>query len=265
MIDASLDDYSRSSEAWERGPARLVYDELARQLVAMSPIDLAERTALDVGSGTGAATRALEAVGANAFAVDGAVGMLQWERAHRPACAAGEATNLPFAAESFDAVVASFCFNHLDEPAVGVQEAGRVAKRDGVVLASTYAADDGHPVKEAVNHAVAERGWVAPGWYTALKTAMAAWGTVEAATAAIERGGLRPIAVERREVAFPDLSPAQVVDTRLGVAHIAPFVGALEPSARRQVHERALELLGPQPAPLVRRVIFVVAQQQVAR
>jgi SAM-dependent methyltransferase len=260
VIGASLDDYSRSSEAWEHGPARLVYDELARQLVAMSPLDLAGRTALDLGAGTGAASRALAAAGASTVAVDGAIGMLRWDRANRPACAAGEATNLPFAGSSFDAVVASFCFNHLDEPAIGVHEAGRVAKPDGVVLASTYAEDDDHPVKEAVHRALAELGWVAPGWYARLKAAMAAWGTVDAATAAIERGGLRPLVVERREVAFPELSPSQVVDTRLGIAHIAPFVGALDPSARLQVQERALELLGPRAMPLVRRVIFLAAR-----
>jgi SAM-dependent methyltransferase len=257
---ASLDDYSRSSEAWERGPARLVYDELARQLVAMSPFDLAGRRALDLGAGTGAASRALAAAGALTIAVDGATGMLRWDRAHRPACAAGEASDLPFAAGSFDAVVASFCFNHLEDPAVGVREAGRVANPDGIVLASTYAADDDHPVKDAVHRALGELGWAVPSWYARLKSAMAAWGTVDAASAAIERGGLRPLAVERREVAFPDLSPAQMVDTRLGVAHIAPFVAALDPSTHRQLRERALELLGPRPEPLVRRVIFLAAR-----
>jgi SAM-dependent methyltransferase len=151
--------------------------------------------------------------------------------------------------------------NHLDEPAIGVREAARVTKRDGIVLASTYAADDDHPVKAVVDRALAEEGWAAPGWYRELKSAMAAWGTVDAAIAAIERGGLRPLVVERREVEFADLSPGQLVDWRLGIAHIAPFVGALEPSARRRVHERALELLGPQPKALVRRVIFLAAQQ----
>jgi SAM-dependent methyltransferase len=167
---------------------------------------------------------------------------------------------LPFAAGSFDAVVASFCFNHLEDPAVGVREAGRVANPDGIVLASTYAADDDHPVKDAVHRALGELGWAVPSWYARLKSAMAAWGTVDAASAAIERGGLRPLAVERREVAFPDLSPAQMVDTRLGVAHIAPFVAALDPSTHRQLRERALELLGPRPEPLVRRVIFLAAR-----
>ena len=260
MIDASLDDYSQSSEAWEHGPARLVYDELARQLVAMSPMALGGHTALDLGAGTGAASRALANAGAHTIAVDGAIGMLRWDQAHRPTSAVGEATTLPFRDGSFDAVVAAFCLNHLDEPAIGVREAGRVTRIEGIVLASTYAADDAHPVKVAVERALGEQGWTAPAWYPRLKTAMAAWGTVDAARAAIERGGLRPVVIERREVAFPDLTPAQLVAWRLGVAHSAPFFESLTLALQTHVEHRALELLGPDPERLVRRVIFLAAR-----
>jgi SAM-dependent methyltransferase len=260
VIEASLDDYSRSSEAWEHGPARLVYDELARQLVDLSPIALTGRAALDLGAGTGAASRALATIGAKTIAVDGAIGMLRWDRSRRPTCAVGEATTLPFADGSFDAVVAAFCFNHLDEPANGVREAGRVARSDGIVLASTYAADDHHPVKGAVERALGEVGWIAPAWYRSVKSAMAAWGTVDAATTAIERGGLRPMVVERREVAFPDLSPAQLIAWRLGTPYAAPFFESLSPHVRAGVEQRALDLLGSTPEPLIRQVIFLAAR-----
>jgi SAM-dependent methyltransferase len=185
--------------------------------------------------------------------------MLRWDRANRPPCATGDATNLPFAAGSFDAAVAAFCFNHLDDPAVGIREAGRVAKPTGVVLASTYAADDDHPVKAAVNQALLEAGWTMPSWYNALKTSMAAWGSVEGATAAIDRAGLRLTTVEHRDVAFPDLTPAQLVAWRFGIAHTAPFVASLAPAAQALVEARSLELLGPTPEPLVRKVIFLAA------
>jgi len=88
---------------------------------------------------------------------------------------------------------------------------------------------------------------------------MVSWGTVEAATAAIERGGMAPVLVERREVTFPELTPLDLVAWRLGMAHTAPFVAGLDRPRRDDVVQRALDLLGPDPPPLVRRVIFVAA------
>ena len=128
-----------------------------------------------------------------------------------------------------------------------------------MLLASTYAADDDHVVKAAVDQALSEAGWVAPDWYREVKAAMVSWGTVEAATAAIERGGMAPVLVERREVTFPELTPLDLVAWRLGMAHTAPFVAGLDRLRRDDVVQRALDLLGPDPPPLVRRVIFVAA------
>src|SRR5204863_2382717 len=108
------------------------------------------------------------------------------------------------------------------DPSAGVREAGRVARR--YVLASTYAADDDHPVKEAVDAALAEEGWVRPSWYAEIKAAMASWGTVEAATAAVLRGGLEPVLVEHARVPFPGLARDDLIRWRLGMAQCASFV-----------------------------------------
>ena len=127
---------------------------------------------------------------------------------------------------------------------LGVREAGRVGD---LLVASTYAVDDDHPAKAAVDQALSEVGWTRPPWYAAMKSAMAAWGTIDRATAVIERGGMRPRLVERREITFPDLGPADMVAWRMGLAQSAGFVEALDPETRRTVVERALCLLGPVP------------------
>lgn len=186
---------------------------------------------------------------------DLALGMLLSGRHERPP-AVGDALALPFGRDAFDIVLAPFSLNHLDDPAAGVREAGRIG---GHLVASTYAADDDHPAKAAVETALSELGWRRPAWYEALKSAMAALGTVEGTTAALERGGMRPLAVEPRTVRFPDLTPGDMVAWRMGMPHSAGFVETLAPDARRSVFGRALDLLGADPEPVVRRVVFVAA------
>jgi SAM-dependent methyltransferase len=247
--------YSAGASAWASGPAR-VYQRLAEHLVDFSPLPFGGRLVLDLGSGTGVGSRAALSAGARVIAVDLALGMLLCGRAERPPAAAGDALALPFGPAAFDIVLAPFSLNHLDEPAAGVREARRVGD---LLVASTYAVDDDHPAKAAVDQALSEVGWARPPWYAAMKSAMAAWGTIDRATAVIERGGMRPRLVERREISFPDFGPADMVAWRMGLAQSAGFVEALHPVARRTVIERALCLLGPEPEPIVRRVIFLAA------
>jgi ubiquinone/menaquinone biosynthesis C-methylase UbiE len=161
------DAYSRTGAAWQRGPA-LVYDRLADELVGCAPEPLSGRLVLDLGAGTGAATRALRAVGADVVAVDAAVGMLAASvPLSRPVV--GDALALPLRTEALDAVVAAFSLNHLADPVAGLREAARVTKAGGIVLASAYADDDAHPAKQAVEAAAAASGWTMPEWYKALR------------------------------------------------------------------------------------------------
>ncbi|HLZ31464.1 MAG TPA: methyltransferase domain-containing protein [Chloroflexota bacterium] len=96
-----------------------------------------------------------------------------------------DALALPFQRGAFDIVLAAFSLNHLDDPAAGVREAGRVGN---VLVASTYAADDNQPARAAVDQALSEVAWQRPPWYAPMKSAMAAWGTIDPATEVIERG-----------------------------------------------------------------------------
>ena len=247
--------YSDSAARWAEGPGR-VYGRLADLLVAFSPVPLRGATVLDLGSGTGLGSRAARTAGARVVATDLALGMLLEDRDRRPPATVGDAVALPFRDGAFDVVLAAFSLNHLERPEAGVAEAARVG---GVLVGSTYAADDDHPVKGAVEAALAEAGWTRPAWYDTVKHSMAAWGTVDAATDVIRRGRMQPIRVQKIQVAFPELRPEDLVAWRMGLAQSAPFVDALAPGLRAERVRRAVELLGPDPPPLVRRVIFLAA------
>jgi SAM-dependent methyltransferase len=257
--DASLAAaYSLIADAWAQGPTR-IDDRLADLLVAASPVSLVGAFVLDMGAGTGAGSRAATAAGAQVVAIDLALGMLQADRDHRPPATVGDAMSLPFTSCVFDVVLAPFSLNHLPDPSAGVAEAARVIRRGGLLLASTYAADDDHQAKTAVDQALREAGWEPPHWYVEVKAAMTSWGTVDLAAAAIARGGMAPLFVDRHDVAFPELTPLDLVAWRTGMAHTAPFVARLDPSRRSALVARALDLLGDHPPPLVRRVLFLAA------
>jgi len=258
VVKDLADAYTQGASAWAEGPAR-VYGPLAERLIAFSPRPLTDASVLDLGSGTGVGSRAALAAGARVVAADLSAGMLLLDRSTRPPAAAGDATALPFRNDAFDVVLAPFSLNHLHDPALGVREAARVADH---LLASTYAADDDHPAKLAVETALTELGWQRPNWYDGIKAAMSAWGTVDVARDVVERGGMRPVRMEHETVVFDDLGPEDMVAWRAGVAPSAAFLGALPPAQRESFVARALELLGPNPPLIERRVILISAARQ---
>ncbi len=251
--------YSATGEAWHRGPGR-IYDRLARVLVATSPVPLEGARVIDVGAGTGAASRAVLAAGARAVvAMDAAFGMLAHSAGDRPPAAVGDLLALPFADAAFDAAVAAFSLNHLTQPAAGLAEMARVTRRGGALLAASYAADDRHPVKSAVEEALAVRGWTPEPWYLAMRAdATAALATVEHGKAATLGAGL-DAAVDVIRVPFPELDAHDLVAWRLGLAQHAPFVAGLSPSERDAVATEAVRRLGNRPPTLVRSVLVMRA------
>jgi ubiquinone/menaquinone biosynthesis C-methylase UbiE len=251
--------YDRSAAAWHDGPARLVYGRLAEVLVGRASVPLADRLVLDVGAGTGAASRSLVRLGAAPVPVDLSASMLRSNPIGAVRAVVADATRLPVAASSVDGVVAAFSFNHLPDPAAGFAEARRVARPGAPVLVSSYAAEDNHPVKEAVDTALAEAGWRPEGWYRELRTgAVPQLATVAGMAAAAEAGGLSG-RVEVVDVPFPELTPEHLVAWRLGLAQAAPFVATLTPEARSAVVRRSLDLLGPTSPPLERSIVAFTA------
>lgn len=253
------DAYSATGVRWQQGPER-VYQRLADVLVAASPVVLEGRWVADVGAGTGAASRAIERAGGRPIALDLAMGMLAVARAERPPGVVADLRRLPLASGSCAAVVAAFSFNHVPDPNAALAEAARVVEPGGAILASAYAADDAHPAKAAVERAATEAGWVPDAWVGELRSrAMPLLATIEGATAMAAAADL-DAQVAHVDVRFPELDPSDLVAWRLGVAQMAPFTAGLTPAEQQRLEHRALELLGPDPEMLIRRIILITAR-----
>jgi len=113
--------------------------EPARDLVAIAGIGAGERV-LDVGTGTGVAALAAQAVGASAIGVDESLGML---RAGRPeadgvALVGGEAIDLPFRDGRFDVVIANFVLAHFTRYQTALHDMLRVTRPSGRIAVSAW-------------------------------------------------------------------------------------------------------------------------------
>jgi SAM-dependent methyltransferase len=251
------DAYSATGAAWQDGPGR-IYDRLADVLLAHAPASMRGRLAIDVGAGTGAASRAIQRAGGVPIAVDLAHGMLAVDRLRRPPAAVADVRRLPLTDASCGAVVAAFSYNHVSDPERALAEGRRVLEPGGVLLVSAYATGDTHPVKGAVDRAAAELGWRQDPWVTALRAAAVPHlATVEGAQRCSAAAGL-DAEVRQVDVEFPELDASQLVAWRMGMAQVAPFLAARSDAERAQVARRALELLGDHEV-LVRRMIVIVA------
>jgi SAM-dependent methyltransferase len=253
------DAYSATGSAWRDGPER-VYERLADVLVAASPVSLDGERVVDLGAGAGATSRAIQRAGGLPVGLDLAEGMLRVGQSERPPAVVADARRLPLASASCAAAVAAFCLNHIPDPGQAITDAARVVGPGGVVLVSAYAEGDTHPVKGAVDTAVTELGWTADPWIDEIRAeSIPVLATADRAQAVAGRAGLQATAAEVA-VPFPDLTPADLIAWRLGMAQVAPFFASLPEGARRHVEARARHLLGPHPEPLVRRIVILTVQ-----
>jgi SAM-dependent methyltransferase len=98
-------------------------------------------TVLDVCCGTGLVTAAAAGRGARAVGLDFSSAMLNEARRAYPQLQfdAGDAEALPYADQSFDAVVSNFGVHHVPDPGKAIAEAFRVLCPGGRVAATTWA------------------------------------------------------------------------------------------------------------------------------
>jgi SAM-dependent methyltransferase len=256
-VSEVADAYSATGAAWERGPGR-VYNRLADVVVGLTPVALAGRCVVDVGAGTGAASRAVTRAGGTAVAIDPAYGMLEADRGARPPAVQGDALALPIADASVDGVVGAFSLNHVSNPEVALRECVRACRPGSPIIASTYAADDAHPAKEVVRDTLREHGfepdeWVGHLYRDAMSLLADAAGCAEVAAAA----GL-DATVHEVDVAFPELGAEDLVEWRLGMAQHAPFLASLAADERAAIRAKASARLAGAPM-LVRSILVVTA------
>ena len=243
--------YDASAQAWAAGPAS-AYAALAEALVGASPLLVRGARVLDLGAGTGVAAVAASRAGAAwLVGVDLADAMLRlgtgWDAR---TVAAAEA--LPFHEGSFDVVVAAFCLNHLPDPGAALVEVRRVA---AAILASAFVRGWTHPAKAIVDSVAASYGFAVPSWYAESKTV--AGDGVEDPTlleALARSAGFTGVRVTTEDVDTGLSAPSELTAWRLGMAHLAPFVAALdaEDQARLRLDcETALASAPPLVVPML--------------
>jgi SAM-dependent methyltransferase len=238
---------------------------LAALAVAALPRPLTGVLVLDLGAGTGAASRCIARAGGRPVAIDAAPGMLRRAVSDHAAISlgrlpaiAGTAEALPCRAWSFGGAVAAFSLNHLEQPEVALREVRRVLRPQGVCIATTFRRSPPHPAKACIDEVARAFGFRPPAWHewaTAFEPATAEPDLLArcAATAGLVEVRVREV---RAETGVD--SAADLVRWRLGMAHLAPFVASLPPITRTRLVAAATAALGPAPQPW-RPVVLILS------
>ncbi|WP_229867177.1 demethylmenaquinone methyltransferase [Sinomonas cellulolyticus] len=109
--------------------------------VVLEAVDAAPgQRVLDLAAGTGTSSEPYADAGVDIVACDFSLGMLRVGKRRRPDIdfIAGDATRLPFADNSFDAVTISFGLRNVNEPKKALAEMLRVAKPGGRLVIAEF-------------------------------------------------------------------------------------------------------------------------------
>jgi demethylmenaquinone methyltransferase/2-methoxy-6-polyprenyl-1,4-benzoquinol methylase len=128
MFDGVAEKYDLTNDVLSLGQTRLWRRAVAQSL----DVQPGERV-LDLGAGTGTSSLPFAAAGATVVPCDFSLGMLREGKKRHPELplTAGDATRLPFADGSFDAVTISFALRNVHDTDAALREMRRVAKPDG--------------------------------------------------------------------------------------------------------------------------------------
>jgi len=134
-----LSDYSRQALAYDttRGVSPSVFVPLQAALAGAPGPDLA-----DIGGGTGNYALALAREGWRAVVVDRSAQMLAHATEKGLTTVRADATELPFADESFDAVMLVSMLHHVDRPPRALAEAKRVLRARGRLAVMMFTRED---------------------------------------------------------------------------------------------------------------------------
>ncbi|MEN8177973.1 MAG: malonyl-ACP O-methyltransferase BioC [Pseudomonadota bacterium] len=155
-------DKRQARRSFERAAAS--YDEVAvlqretagRMLSRLDYIQHTPRVILDVGAGTGEATRALgkRYRKARTIALDFALPMLHQARKRgswlrRPRCICGDAEQLPLADQSVDLIFSNAALQWCNDLEATFHEFLRVLRPEGLLIFSTYGPDTLHELRQS--------------------------------------------------------------------------------------------------------------------
>ncbi len=135
MFDAVARRYDVTNDVLSLGQDR----RWRRAVVAAVGARPGERV-LDLAAGTGTSSEPFAAVGATVVPCDFSLGMLAVGKRARPELpfTAGDATRLPFADGTFDAVTISFGLRNVVDPAAGLREMRRVTRPGGRLVVCEF-------------------------------------------------------------------------------------------------------------------------------
>ncbi|MGE2714247.1 demethylmenaquinone methyltransferase [Mycolicibacterium litorale] len=133
MFDAVARRYDLTNTVLSLGQDRFWRRE-TRSALGIGPGD----KVLDLAAGTAVSTVELAASGAWCVAADFSVGMLAAGRGRDVPKVAGDATKLPFADESFDAVTISFGLRNVVDHVAGLREMARVTRPGGRLVVCEF-------------------------------------------------------------------------------------------------------------------------------
>ena len=135
MFDAVAQKYDVTNDILSLGQTRLWRKAVVN---AVAP-QVGERI-LDLAAGTGTSTQPFHTAGAVPIACDFSAGMIEVGRKQYPhlTFVQGDATDLPFEADSFDAVTISFGLRNVQDTAKALQEMYRVTKPGGRLVVCEF-------------------------------------------------------------------------------------------------------------------------------
>ncbi len=247
---------------WVSG-AELVYGPMAEALVARSPVELTGRRVLDVGAGTGAGSRALQAVGAEPIAIDLAFSMLAHDRGRRPPAVVADVYQPPIRTAAVSGVLAPFVLNHVDAPADALAALAACVEAGGIVLASTFSEDDRPPVKDVIDAVAVRHGCEMPEAYRFVRDAASPLvGRTGAMAEVAAAAGLVDVEVVVDAVDTGVSAPEDLVAYRFALPHVAAFLAGLPADERDAIVAEAVDEVtrrhdGTALAPAV---VFLVAR-----
>lgn len=133
MFDGVARRYDLTNTVLSLGQDRF-WRRATREALRIGPGD----RVLDLAAGTAVSTVELASSGASCVAADFSVGMLRAGAARDVPKVAGDATRLPFADESFDAVTISFGLRNVVDHTAGLREMARVTRPGGRLVVCEF-------------------------------------------------------------------------------------------------------------------------------